>query len=397
MQVDLTAPDLFAENRFWPVLAWLRRNSPVHWHATTDGDGFWAVSRYDDIVAVYTDQESFSSRYGMRLDSRPDAVSAVAQRMLIVSDPPDHTHLKRVLNTAFAADQMPMIEPLVDRVVREVLHAAVDAAELDFLDVAKRIPNYVVCALMDIPRADWGWVGDVTTSAFEGADEDVRASAHSEVFLYFTDLLAERREKPGTDFVSRIAHERRATDEPGKSRLLTDEEIVFNCNGVLAGANETTRYSAAGGLLALIENPSQWAALRAAGPAAVPVAVEEILRWTVPGVHALRTVLRPTRIRDVPVAVGDKVTVWNVSANRDESIFDKPDQFRIDRAPNRHLTFGAGRHLCLGARLARLELGVFLRVLAQCVRGVELTGEPVYNASNFTWGLRSLPVRLLPG
>jgi cytochrome P450 len=392
--VDLEDPTLFEGNAFWPVLEWLREHDPVHWRTQPDGPGYWVVTRYQDVAAVYADHETFSSRYGMRLDSNPAAVSAVSQRMLIVSDPPDHTQLKRVLSRSFGQAEMPRIEKLVRRSVRDVVAEAVASGELDFLDAARRIPNYVVCALMDLPRADWEWVGQVTTEAFEGADEEARAGAHGDIFLYFAELVAERRTRPGDDFVSRIAHDRRVGDVPGEERPLTDEEIVVNCNGVLAGANETTRYTTSGGVLALVEHPDQWRALVDGGEPAVGPAVEEVLRWTTPGVHALRTVLRPAHIGGVRVGVGDRVTVWNVSANRDESVFARAACFDIARAPNRHLTFGAGRHLCLGARLARLELTVLLTELVEQVAEMELTGAPRFNSSNFTWGLRQLPVRL---
>jgi cytochrome P450 len=394
--IDLTDPSLFRGNQFWPVLAWLRANEPVYRHPEPDGPGFWVLSRYRDIVDVYTDHETFSSRYGMRLDSDPAAVQAVAQRMLIVSDPPYHTHLKRVLMRSFGPSEMPRIEGLVRQAVREVLDEAVTGDPLDFIDVAKLIPNRVVCALMGVPRADWDWIGSVTTDAFDSEDPDERSAAHSEVFLFFTELLQERRDTPGDDFVSRIAHDRVVTEEPPGERELSDEEIVFNCNGVLSGANETTRYSAAGGVLALMQNPDQWQALLDGGPAAVPGVVEETLRWTTPGVHAMRTATRDTTIRDVPIARGDRVTLWNVSANRDEDVFEQPDRFDIARRSNRHITFGHGRHVCLGARLARLELAIFYEELIRRVGAVEPAGEPQYNPSNFTWGLRSLPVRLLP-
>jgi cytochrome P450 len=396
MRVDLRDPELFRHNDFWPVLAWLRANDPVHWHPEPDGPGFWALTRYRDIVDVYTDHETFSSRYGMRLDSNPAAVSAVSQRMLIVSDPPDHTQLKRVLSRPFAQGEMPRIEARVREVVRDVVRSAVTGQSLDFLDVAKKIPNHVVCALMDLPRDDWDWVGKVTTEAFDGPDEETRSGAHGEIFLYFSDLVAARRKHPGDDFVSRVTHDRCAVDREGTTRPLTDEEIIFNCNGVLAGANETTRYSAAGGVLALTENPDQWRAIVDAGPDGIAPAVEEFLRWTVPGMHAMRTAVRPARIGDLRIQVGDRLTLWNGSANRDEDIFECADKFDVRRAPNRHITFGAGRHLCLGSKLARLELNVFLAELVVLVDRFELTGEPAFNGSNFTWGLSRLPVRLVP-
>lgn len=396
MRVNLLDSELFAKDAFWPVLRWLRQNAPVHRHPEPDGPGFWAVTRHRDIMSVYADTQSFSSRFGMRLDSDADAVAAVSQRMLIVSDPPDHTHLKRVLQKSFGPATLPRMDGLVRQVVAEVIQEAVEAGEVDFIDVAKKIPNYVVCTLMGIPREDWEWIGDLTTDAFESPDEAERSGAHGEIFLYFTDLLQQRREQPGDDLVSVIANERRVADVPGGERPLTDEEIVFNCNGVLAGANETTRYSAAGGVLAFVRNPDQWAVAREGGPAVAALAAEEILRWTTPGVHAMRTVMRPARIGGVRVEPGDRVTLWNVSANRDEDVFDQPDRFVADRKPNRHIAFGHGPHLCLGARLARIELAAFVEEFAQRVERIELTGEPLYNASNFTWGLRRLPVRLSP-
>ena len=389
--IDLLDPEPFARNEFWSTLAWLRANDPVHRHPEPDGPGFWAITRHRDIVDVYAHHDVFSSRYGMRLGSDAQAVAAVSQRMLIVSDPPNHTQIKKVLQKAFGPAELPAIEALVRRVVHEIVDDAVARGEVDFIDVAKRIPNYVVCALMDVPRADWEWIGDVTTEAFEGDGDEDRKGAHGEIFLYFTELLAQRRGGTATDVVSQIANDSRPDGRP-----LSDEEVVFNCNGVLAGANETTRYSTAGGVLTLANHPGQWAQLRRTGVDGVPAAVEEILRGTTPGVHALRTVMKPATVGGVDMAPGDRVTLWNVSANRDEAVFDEPERFQVDRNPNRHITFGHGRHVCLGARLARIELTAFLEEFLQRVREVELTAEPRYNASNFTWGLRSLPVNLRP-
>ncbi len=387
--IDLTDDSAFGDSAFWPTMEWLREHDPVHWHKA--GGGFWAVTRYADAVNVYRDSDIFSSRYGMRLDTNPDAVAAVSQRMLIVSDPPEHTQLKRVLNKSVFPDDL---DGLVRDIVRELLAEALEARELDIVEVIRRLPTRVVCALLGVARPDWDWLGRTMNGAFEDPDEEARAGNHAEIFLYFTELLTERRANPGTDFISRVATDRRETADG--ERELTDEEIIVNCNGVMAGGNETTRYSAAGGLLALTRNPDQWELLRSSGPDVIPTAVEEILRWTTPGVHVMRTAMRPTRIGERDIAVGDRVTVWNVSANRDERAFPDAGRFRIDRTPNRHLTFGGGRHLCLGAKLARLELAIFLEELVAQVASVELIGKPEFTASNFTWGCRSLPVRLTP-
>ncbi|HEV2779288.1 MAG TPA: cytochrome P450 [Actinophytocola sp.] len=393
MLIDLTDAKPFGRNEFRETMAWLRANDPVHWHTRVDGPGFWAVTRYDDALRVYRDAETFSSRFGMRLETNPAAVSAVTGRMLIVSDPPDHTQLKRVLSRGLGPDTVAAAGRLARDVVRDLLAEALAAGEVNMAEVARRLPTRVVCGLMGVPRDEWDWLGGTMNTAFEGEDEETRRASHAEIFLYFTELVARRRRNPGDDFVSRIALDRRTTADG--ERPLSDEEIVVNCNGVLAGGNETTRYSAAGAVLALVEHPDQWAALRAGGPAVLPTAVEEALRWTTPGVHVLRTAMAPARIGDRDIAAGDRVTIWNISANRDEAAFPHADRFDITRTPNKHVAFGDGRHLCLGARLARLELSIFLEELVDRVERVELTGEPEYTASNFTWGAKSLPVRLV--
>ncbi|MFF8258565.1 cytochrome P450 [Streptomyces virginiae] len=397
MEIDLLDPGPFGRNDFWPTFTWLRANSPVHWHpepGSEDG-GFWALSRHRDIMKVYADSDTFTSGRGMRLGSDPAAVAAVAQRMLIVSDVPHHTRLKRALGQAFGPQQMPRLEALVEKVVGELVTEAVERDELDFIDLAKQLPNRVVCAILGIPRADWAWIGALTTDAFDSPDEAVRSSAHSEIFLYFIELLAERRARPGEDLVSQIAHDTLVDEGDGSERPLSDHEIVFNLNGVLSGANETTRYSAAGAVHMFAEHPDQWRLLRGLGQDGIAPAVEEILRWTTPGVHALRTAAHDTEINGIPVAAGARVTLWNVSANRDEDVFADPHSFRVDRRPNRHVAFGHGRHLCLGARLARFELGALLTEMLAVLDGFELTGPATFNSSNFTWGINSLPVRLL--
>ncbi|MFJ6778964.1 cytochrome P450 [Streptomyces yangpuensis] len=397
MEIDLLDPGPFGRNDFWPTFTWLRAHSPVHWHPEpgSDDGGFWALSRHRDIMKVYADSDTFTSGRGMRLGSDPAAVAAVAQRMLIVSDVPHHTRLKRALGQAFGPQQMPRLEALVEQVVADLVTEAAEADELDFIDLAKQLPNRVVCAILGIPRADWAWIGALTTDAFDSPDETVRSNAHSEIFLYFIELLAERRARPGDDLVSQIAHDTLVDEGDGSERPLSDHEIVFNLNGVLSGANETTRYSAAGAVHMFAEHPDQWRLLRRLGPDGIAPAVEEILRWTTPGVHALRTAAHDTEIAGTPIAAGARVTLWNVSANRDEDVFADPHSFRVDRRPNRHVAFGHGRHLCLGARLARFELGALLTEMLAVLDGFELTGPATFNSSNFTWGINSLPVRLL--
>ncbi|MGB3438405.1 MAG: cytochrome P450 [Actinophytocola sp.] len=394
MEIDLTAPGLWERNEFGEVFAWLRANEPVYRHEERDGPGFWVLSRYADVVHVYGDDELFSSRFGMRLDSNAEAVAAVEDRMLIVTDPPVHTRIRQLVGAGLGRAAMPRIEASVSRVVSDVVGEAVERGELDFLDAAKKIPNYVVCDLMGMPREHWEWVGDTMTESFD-ADGDDKVAADGELFLLFTEMLMDRRENPGDDFISLIAQARR-TDRGGEERQLTDEEIIVNCHGVLAGANETTRFVMSSGLLELAREPGHVDWLRAAGTRGITTTAEEMLRWATPAVHVLRTVTRDTEIGGVPIAAGDRVTLWNPSANFDETVFTDPDRFLPDRTPNKHLAFGIGQHFCIGARLGRMELAAFLREVLTRVDRIELTGEPRYNSSNFTWGLIELPVRLVP-
>ncbi|MEU5222837.1 cytochrome P450 [Streptomyces toyocaensis] len=240
---------------------------------------------------------------------------------------------------------------------------------------------------MGLPRADWAWIGEKTTEAFESPSEVRRITANSEIFKYFYDLVRENRRTGANEFVSGL------TARAGSGSGLTDEELVFNFAGILAGGNETTRYTLAALTLELARHPDQWRRI-AEGEVDPSVATEEGLRWSVPGMHVMRTATEAVRVGDAEVAPGERVVTWIGSANRDPEVFDAPDVFDVGRTGNRHVSFGAGRHVCLGSRLARLEITAYLRALRGMVTSVELNGPPRYNGSNFTWGLNELPAVL---
>ncbi|MFD1857177.1 cytochrome P450 [Kitasatospora cinereorecta] len=200
-------------------------------------------------------------------------------------------------------------------------------------------------------------------------------------------MVGENRRTAANGFINRL------TTRTGDTPLLTDEELVFNFSGILAGGNETTRYTLAALTLQLVEHPDQWRRV-VEGEVDPSVATEEGLRWSVPGMHVMRTATEAVRVGDVEIESGQRVVTWIGSANRDEEIFDDPDTFDVGRTGNRHVSFGAGRHMCLGSRLARLETTAYLRILRGMVGSMTLEGEPRYNGSNFTWGLNELPVVL---
>lgn len=365
----------------------LRADDPVH-----DAGEFWELTRYDDVVAVYRDPATFSSERGMVLGL--DGTDPAAGRMLVVTDPPRHPKLRKVISGVFTPRTMRRLEDGVRSTVARLLGHA--GEECEFVDsVAARLPVAMICDLLGVPAADQDWMYHLTSTAFGGGDpasaadvsiED-RAQAYGDIFLYYQELAAERRRAPGDDLVSTLVH------GEVDGRPLDVEEVLLNCTNLIIGGNETTRHAASGGVLAFAERPRLWQRLRE-DVSAVPSAVEEILRWTTPGMHVLRTCTRDVEIRGRRIAAGEQVVAWNASANRDEEVFEAPQEFRPDRTPNRHIAFGQGGHHCLGAALARIELTVLFEELAKQVDGIEVTGEVRRVRSCVLRGLRRLPVRL---
>ncbi|MDG5807979.1 cytochrome P450 [Streptomyces ossamyceticus] len=392
---DLTDPALFTDDRFIDVLAHLRAEDPVYFHPEGNGRGFWVITRHADVSHVYANADLFSSRLGMRLGGNPDAVKAVADRMLIVTDNPEHMRVRRLVGSAFTPPVIRTLETHVKSVVKELMASAIADGPREFVSaVARPLPTHVICAFMGLPRTDWEWIGRLTTDGIDSEDDDVRLNANTELFLYFTEVIEERRQHPGPDLIS-ILIRAAAEAEGAGAPPFSDVDLVVNLAGILIGANETTRYTVAGGLVALAEHHDQWVRLQQ-DPELVAPAVEEMLRWVSPAVHAMRTVTQQTRLGDRTLAPGDRVTVWTHAANRDPAVFSGPDEFDIARRPNRHLSFGNGRHVCVGARLARMEIAAFLEELRNRVQRIRLVEPVEWSPSNFTRGPLSVMAELEP-
>jgi cytochrome P450 len=393
---DIADPELYRSGD--PVGTWarLRATSPVFWNRHPPGAGFWAVMTHAAALQVYRDTESFTSERGMRIDSDPAAVAAAAGRLLIVTDPPLHPRIRQVMKAAFVPRIVATLESTMRKVVEPLLERALGGPPINFVSaIAAALPAAIICDIMDVPPADRDMMVGLTSRAF-GASvsesgcpvaETDQAEAHSEIFLYYSDLVDQRRRKPGADVISALVEGR------VEGRRLSNEEVLLNCDGLVTGANETTRHASAAGLLALIDNPAEWQRLRAR-EVSLESAAEEILRFTTPALHVMRVAKRDVTIGGQEVCAADAVTVWNGSANRDEAVFRDPDRFDLGREPNRHLTFGIGQHFCLGAMLARVELRFLLGLLAERVTTVELAGEVRRTRSNFMWGIDELPVAL---
>jgi cholest-4-en-3-one 26-monooxygenase len=214
-------------------------------------------------------------------------------------------------------------------------------------------------------------------------------AAQAEFFGYFARLIDERRKNPGKDLISAFT-----VGEVDGTRL-TDLEILFNSFLLIIGGQETTRNAVSGGMLALIDNPAQ--RMRLQGESTVtPAAIEEFLRWTTPVTHILRTARKDAELRGQKIREGDKVVVWNASANRDEEVFRAPDTFDLSRAPNDHLAFGHGEHFCIGAHLARLEMRVMIEQVMRRMPDIGLAGAPERLRSNFVAGIKHMPIRFTP-
>ncbi|WP_413812533.1 cytochrome P450 [Streptomyces sp. OE57] len=389
---DLADPRRYTEDGIEEVWRRLRTVHPVFLTRRPHAADYWSVLGHDPAAQVLKDAATFSSTGGMRLDADPASNEAAAGKMLIVTDPPRHGGIRRVINSAFTPRMVGRLTDTIRQTAVEVIETALDQGDVDFAQVAARLPVSVISDMLGVERADWDFMLKLTMIAF-GADEEAGtdpqriAEAHTELLVYYDNLLARRRRDPQEDIVSALAH---GTVDGAP---LTDEDVLLNCNGLISGGNETTRHATIGGLLAFLRAPDQWARLRAE-PELLPSAVQEILRFTSPALHVLRTARREVDLGGHRIRPGDQVAVWLPAANRDGAVFADPDRFDIARTPNRHLTFATGTHFCLGSALATSELTIFFEELLARVDQVAQRGAARRMRSNLIWGFTSLPVTL---
>ncbi|MBO0806949.1 MAG: cytochrome P450 [Actinobacteria bacterium] len=387
--IRLTDPDLYASGDPHEIWQWLRHHDPVRWQPPGELPGFWIVTRYHDVRAVYRSPATFSSAHGILLRPADHGADPGGGRTLALTDPPRHRQLREVVDRWFTVRAARALEGRMRDVARTVIGQAAERQECDFVaDVAARVPLYVSCHLMGVPRPDWDHLAGLASEAFGAADALGRRLAHLEILRYFEHLQAARRKDPADDLVTALV-----TARPG-GRPLTPDEVILNCDNLLVGGTENVRIAAAGGMLAFLQHPAEWRLL-AQDPGLLPAAVAEVLRWTSSATHIMRMAVRPASLRGKPIKAGERVTLWNPSANRDESVFDDPHRFRVQRQPNRHLAFGSGEHFCLGGTLARSELRILYGELLRRRIRVEQAGSPVRLRSIVVNGLERLPVRLL--
>jgi cytochrome P450 len=402
--VDLTDLDTFA-NGFPHELFRLHRNvAPVWWHRPTahtpDGEGFWSVAAYDDVLAVLNDPVTFSSETG---GGRPYGGTViqdlpVAGVVLNMMDDPRHARIRRLVSRGLTPAAVRALEPELRRRMRQLLDSV--GEECDFLvDVAAELPMQAICLLLGVPEADRHRLAHAVEHVFDIPDESdflsmspQRQAAMDDMYAYGVALMDEKRRCRRDDMLSAVVHAELTDEVPPR---LTDDELSAFFSLLFSAGADTTRNAIAGAMVGFTEWPDQFARLREdSDEALLHHAVEEVLRWTTPSPSKRRTATRTCALGGHTIEAGAKVVVWEGSANRDPARFGDPDVFRVDRDPNPHLALGHGVHFCLGAHLARLEIRVALSEILDRVDSFCLTAPPEWTRSNRHSGIRHLPMRL---
>jgi len=394
--VDLSHDASFAGGFPHATFDWLRDNDPVHWHAPTeatpDGEGFWVVSRYEDINAVFRTPELFSSDKGG--DRRGGGTTLkderAAGKILNYTDAPHHRTLRNLVNKGFNNRALAALEAELRRRANRLIDAFPEGERFDFVShYSRELPLQAICIILGVPQEDRTMLCDWIDNGIEAEGENVVAREYlRKVADYARDIIQEKRQNPADDILSTIVHAR--LDEEG-GRQLTDEELVNFFILLFPAGAETTRSAIGGGLRTLIVHPEQLTRLRA-NQTLLRTAIEEIARWTTPSIYKRRTVTRDTELCGRALRAGDKLTVWEMSANRDARIFNDPHHFDITRSPNPHLAYGKGAHICLGAGLARMELRISFETLFDRIDRFELAGPAEWTPNNRLLGLRQLPL-----
>jgi cytochrome P450 len=405
---DITSHDTYVTGVPHATFARLRHEDPVSWWDETDGSGFWAVTRYDDVLAVSKDHETFTVTQGIRLEEM-DADETASRRTMMEMDPPEHTRYRRLVSKPFSRREVYAYEAAIRGLARLVIDeaAASGATTFDFVGaIAKQLPMRMLGRLLGVPDDDGPWLVERGDALLGNTDPDFtshpvdmvdteefrllpfRSPAGIDLFRYAEEQARARRAHPTDDVISDLLAPMVDGDH------LTDQEFDNFFTLLVAAGNDTTRYTMTQGMLALMEHPGQLDALRH-GRADMDAAVEEILRWGTVTMHFRRTATRSTELAGRSLAAGDKVVVWFISADFDETQFPDPYRFDIGRTPNDHVAFGRlSPHLCLGAQLARMELKVLYEELLPRLADVRPAGPVERLRSNFISGIKRLPVQV---
>jgi cytochrome P450 len=396
--IDVSDPAIYQQDAWQPLFARLRREAPVHYCAESRYGPYWSVTRYNDIMTVELDHTSYSSQLGgIQVEDQPTDMKRAS---FIRMDPPRHTAQRRTVAPVAAPNNLASYEATIRQRTRIVLDALPRNETFDWVDkVSIELTTMMLATLFDFPwveRRKLTFWSDVAICNVNAPDAPVHTEEERFAELLrmadvFKELWNERaKAPPRLDLISMMAH------SPG-TRDMPQMEFVGNLALLIVGGNDTTRNSMSGGLLALAENPGELAKLKA-NPALVPSLVAETIRFQTPVIHMRRTATCDVELAGQRIRQGDKVVMWYVSGNRDESVIENADAFVVDRAkPRQHLSYGAGIHRCVGDRLADLQLRILWEEILARDLDIVVMGPPKRLYSNFIRGIRELPVRISAG
>lgn len=393
MTIDLYDRENWRGGAPHAAFAELRRTDPVHWQEIPGEPGYWAVLRHADVVAVSRQPAIYSAeKGGILLENLDEEALAQLRSMLLAMDPPRHQRHRRPLTVPFGKPQIATLEKRVRDICRDILATVPDGATLDLVhDVASPLPTRVLGEVLGLPEEDWDHLHEKAALSArtigESADHEGIAAV-SALAVYAMEHAARRRAEPPRDDVTSLML---AAEINGQ--VMDDLEFALQFVQLFIAGNDTTVGMLANGLDVLLDHPDQLEALRT-DPALIGGAVEEIVRYAGPLHYFRRTATCDTELGGKQIRAGDKVGLYYVSANRDETVFEDPDRFDVRRANSKHVAFGFGEHYCLGVHLARLEGRIFFEELLGTFPRIERAGEPVKIHSNFNNGLDLLPVSL---
>ncbi|KUI98602.1 cytochrome P450 [Vibrio sp. MEBiC08052] len=406
-QVDLSDPSIWHKAVPQEEFARLRREAPVAWNERHDGHkGFWAVTRYDDIVSVSGNVATFSSRNGVISLDDFDSEQNDARRTLLEMDPPQHPAMRIITAPGFTPKAVSALEASVRATAIELIDNVLNSDSVDMVaELSKQLPIFTLCRLLgvspsrqnDMIRWSDMLIGsddpDFVDPAFADYPEEKRRMlpfghpASLDAFELGLDLARARRKTPEGDIVTRLAN---GTYD---GRQLTDQEYCNYFLMLVVAGNETTRHSISHGLQAFANFPEQWEHFRSQD-IDPKIAADEVIRWATPVHYVRRIATKDVELSGARIAAGDKVAMYYASGNRDEQHFDNPYDFIVDRSPNNHMSFGkGGPHFCLGTHVAKLQIRVLLEEMAKRVKSIELTGPVDRLRSNHVHGIKALPAR----
>ncbi|MDA9043763.1 cytochrome P450 [Pseudomonadales bacterium] len=398
-RLDPSHPALFANDTLWDHFARLRKEDPVHYHEHSLVGPYWSVTRYEDIMTVDKHHELFSSQQrlgGITLGgiAREDD-DAFALPMFIQEDPPKHDKQRKVVTPMFIPRNLAELEPLIRQRAGQILDDLPINEEFNWVKhVSVELTGQMLATLFDVPQEDrlklvhWS---DTVQNLGDPEFFETPEQGFQELFAclaYFTEFYEARKKAPPKfDLISMLAHDESTKD-------MSPQELLGNIILLIVGGNDTTRNSISGGVLALNKYPDQYEKLLQ-NPGLIPKMVPEIIRWQTPLAHMARTALADTELGGKHIKKGDRLAMWYISGNRDESYIDRADEFIIDRPnPRNHTAFGYGIHRCVGNRLAEMQLNVMWEEINKRFSKIEVTGDPLLLTSSFVHGIRELPVTI---